>query len=103
MQEALDYLEELMEEDESDVSDVAQALFIEPPDFDGNVSGEDDAEEDCGGIPDNVCAAQLRSNCEIVLRSGRRMHQFGDEPDELGGWFRISNYNRILLIFFLIY
>lgn len=61
MQDALNYLEELIEEDEFGDANCATALYIEPPIDEGNVSGEDDAEEEEGGIPDKVCASQLKT------------------------------------------
>lgn len=54
------------------------ALFIEPPDMDGNVSGVDDGEEEEEGTPDNVCPSQLKAGCEIVMSSGRRIETLED-------------------------
>lgn len=85
MQDALNYLEELIEEDEFGDTNIATTLYIEPPVDEGNVSGEDDAEEETAGIPDNVCPAQLKSGCEIVLNNGQRMHGFEIDQDEVGG------------------
>lgn len=73
LKDALDYLEELMSDD-----DEPTAVFIEPPDLDGNMSGEDDGEEEEEGTPDNVCPSQLNAGCEIVMSNGRRIEVFED-------------------------
>ncbi|XP_049302987.1 piggyBac transposable element-derived protein 3-like [Bactrocera dorsalis] len=72
LQEALDFLEELCSDDENDVSTNIQALYIEPPYQDGDVSGEDDGEDE-GGVPDNVCPAQFKAGCEMVFENSTRM------------------------------
>lgn len=46
-------------------------IFIEPPH--GNVSDEDSAEEDNGGLIDNLSSMQLQANAECVLSDGRRI------------------------------
>lgn len=69
LKEALDYLDELLAEE-----DQAKTLFIEPPEVeDGVISGEDDADEEEDGVPDNVCPGQLKTNCEIVFNNGERI------------------------------
>ncbi|XP_054725569.1 piggyBac transposable element-derived protein 3-like [Anastrepha obliqua] len=61
LQEMLDFIQELDEaEDQNQLCDIPTTLYIEPP-VDANESGEDDPEDDCAGIPDNVCPAQLRA------------------------------------------
>ncbi|XP_053945820.1 piggyBac transposable element-derived protein 2-like [Anastrepha ludens] len=61
LQEMLDFIQELDEaEDQNQLCDIPTTPYIEPP-VDDNESGEDDAEDDCAGIPDNVCPAQLRA------------------------------------------
>ncbi|XP_036345677.1 piggyBac transposable element-derived protein 3-like [Rhagoletis pomonella] len=83
LQQMLDYIQELDEaEDQNQLTDIPTAIYIEPP-VDGNISGEDDAEDECGGIPDNVCPAQLKGGCEVVMTSGRHLQNF-DEEDEIG-------------------
>lgn len=37
------------------------------------MSGEDDAENELEGVPDDVCPNQLKTSCEILLKSGRRI------------------------------
>lgn len=37
------------------------------------ISGEDEADDEFGGLPDDVCAAQLKSGCELVYVDGERM------------------------------
>ncbi|XP_054734553.1 uncharacterized protein LOC129242016 [Anastrepha obliqua] len=87
LQEMFDFIQELDEaEDQNQLCDIPTTIYIEPP-VDGNESGEDDAEDDCAGIPDNVCSAQLRGGCEVVMASGRRMQGF-DEEEDMGGMFR---------------
>ncbi|XP_054734554.1 piggyBac transposable element-derived protein 3-like [Anastrepha obliqua] len=77
----LDFIQELNEaEDQNQLCDTPTTLYIEPP-VDGNKSGEDDAEDDCAGIPDNVCPAQLRGGWEVVMASGRRIQGFDEEED----------------------
>ncbi|XP_053945107.1 piggyBac transposable element-derived protein 3-like [Anastrepha ludens] len=79
LQEMLDFIQELDEaEDQNQLCDIPTTLYIEPP-VDGNESGEDDAEDDCAGIPDNVCPAQLRGGCEGVMAIGRPPNP-GDLP-----------------------
>lgn len=77
MKDALDFLEELCADDDNEAPTNVQALYIEPPIIDGDLSGEDDGDDD-GGIPDNVCPAQLKSGCEIILDNGRRIETIED-------------------------
>lgn len=71
LKEALDYLAEIWSDDEPNT------LYIEPPEIeDGALSGEDDAEDEEGGLPDNVCPGQLKANCEIVFQNGLRVDSF---------------------------
>lgn len=49
------------------------ALYIQPPGCDDELSGEDDADDEEGGIPDHVCASQLKAGCELVFEDGHRM------------------------------
>ncbi|XP_039954212.1 uncharacterized protein LOC120770695 [Bactrocera tryoni] len=86
LQQMLDFIEELDEAGDQD--DVPATIYIEPP-VDGNISGEDDAEDESGGIPDNVCPPQLKSECEVVMASGRRLQNF--DENEIGG---ICKYRR---------
>lgn len=80
----LDYIQELDEaEEQNKLFDLPTTIYIEPP-MDGNISGEDDAEDECGGIPDNVCPAQLKGGCEVVMASDRHLQHF-EEEDEVGG------------------
>lgn len=66
MKDALDYLDELMLDD-----DEPTAVFIEPPDLDGNVNGVDDGEEEEDETPDNVYPSRLKAGCEIVMSNIR--------------------------------
>ena len=60
LQQMLDYIQELDEaEDDNELTDLPTAIYIEPP-IDGNISGEDDAEEECDGVPDNVFEGELK-------------------------------------------
>ncbi|XP_049303000.1 piggyBac transposable element-derived protein 3-like [Bactrocera dorsalis] len=79
LQQMLDFIEELDEAGDQD--DVPATIYIEPP-VDGNISGEDYAEDESRRIPDNVCPALLKSGCEIVMASGRRLQNF--DEDEIG-------------------
>ncbi|XP_055551627.1 piggyBac transposable element-derived protein 3-like isoform X1 [Wyeomyia smithii] len=70
LREALDYLDELNLEDD----DYPAHVYIQPPENDGNVSGEDGVDDDeMSDVSDNVCAGQLTSGCEIVLNNGNRI------------------------------
>lgn len=53
--------------------DESNAVLIDPPYLDGNVSGVDDGEEEEEGNHDNVCTSQLKAGCEMVLFNGRRI------------------------------
>lgn len=69
MKETLDYLEEILTDDDEPTD-----IFIEPPvEGSGNISGEDDALEDGAGLPDDLCRGQLQANCELVMASGQRL------------------------------
>jgi hypothetical protein len=71
---------EILEHDD----DVAE-IFIEPPDAAIN-SDQDSANEDDGGLVDNLSGSQLRSHAEVVFRDGRRLGEVdGDEEDILSG------------------
>lgn len=96
MQDALDYLEELIDEEENN-TDVPEAIYIEPPAFDGNISGEDDADYDEGGIPDNVCPEQLKASCEIVTSGGTRLDGLHENDDFALGFFSplLFNYSSM--------
>ncbi|XP_036341576.1 piggyBac transposable element-derived protein 3-like, partial [Rhagoletis pomonella] len=83
LQEALDFLEELCSDDESGAPANVQALYIQPPRIEGDLSGEDSGDDD-GGLPDNLCPAQLKSGCEIVLENGRRIESLDGEQICLG-------------------
>ncbi|KAK9716848.1 hypothetical protein QE152_g24480 [Popillia japonica] len=83
MQEAL----ELSYESESDtgVTDV----FIEPPEC-HILTDEDSADEDEGGLADNLSARQLRAGAEARFANSKRM---GDMQSDLANFFtrRTSN------------
>lgn len=80
---ALDTLEEMSEVDNNGYPINVHALYIEPPDNDDELSGEDDG-DDSGGSPDNVCAGQLKANCELVFEDGHRINSL-DDFDDYGG------------------
>lgn len=84
LQEMLDYIQELDETDQNEENDHPTTIYIEPP-IDGNISGEDDADNEYEGIPDNVCPAQLKSGCEVVMASGQHFQKFINEEDDIGG------------------
>lgn len=84
LRRALDALEDLAEAENSGFPCNVHALYLEPPDNDDAMSGEDDADDDSGGIPDNVCAGQLKSGCELVFEDGRRIN-YEDELDDANG------------------
>lgn len=72
MKEAVDYLEQLIDEEEAEeefMRDV-EGIYIEPPDEDGNISDEDEANENEGGTVDALSRRQLNAGCELVLRNG---------------------------------
>lgn len=72
LKDALDYLEELIEEDESPLN--VGALYIEPPEIEQCDSGEDDTpDNEASGLPDNVCPGQLNAGCEIAFTNGERI------------------------------
>lgn len=78
LRRALHVLDDLRESENSAFPSNVHALYIEPPDHDDDLSGEDDAEEDSGGIPDNVCAGQLKASCELVFEDGHRINSVDD-------------------------
>ncbi|XP_058448697.1 alkyldihydroxyacetonephosphate synthase-like [Malaya genurostris] len=68
---AVDYLEQLIEEDEDEdfMRDI-DCIYIEPPENDGNISGEDEANENEGGTIDALSRNQLNPcvNCSCNER-----------------------------------
>lgn len=79
LKDALDYLEELIDAD-VDADENIDAIYLEPPDNEGFESGEDDTtDDDWTNNPDAICAAQLKSGCELALRNGERITDFEDE------------------------
>lgn len=66
LKEALDYLEEILSDEED--KNLPTAIVLEPPDNEEGISGEDDGPDDYYGLPDNVCPAQLKSGCEILYK-----------------------------------
>lgn len=73
MQEAIDIVED-------DNSVDVRAVFIEPPDVNIN-SDEDSAEEDEGGLVDNLSKRQLKSKAEIVFSDKTRIDDFEKYKD----------------------
>lgn len=84
LESALDAIEDLCDTVDNGHPINVHALYITPPDNDDELSGEDDTEADFGGIPDNVCAGQLRASCEIVFEDGRRITDMDDFDDSTG-------------------
>lgn len=71
----------ILDECEEDVSNI----FIDPPDTAIN-SDEDPANEDAGGLIDNLSGAKLRSHAEVVFRDGHQLGEVeGDEDSTLEG------------------
>ncbi|XP_039286301.1 uncharacterized protein LOC120351830 isoform X2 [Nilaparvata lugens] len=66
-------LAEIINELESDEyqGDAVSSIFIEPPDAAG-LSDEDSANEDEGGLIDNLSSRQLAANAEIVFTNDER-------------------------------
>ena len=64
----------ILEQEDDDVAEI----FIEPPEAAIN-SDADSADEDAGGLIDNLSGPQLRSHAEVVFRDG---HRVGDVDDE---------------------
>lgn len=56
-----------------DGNDLPSTVYIEPPEFDGYVSGEDNDIGYEGGISDHVCPQQLKASCEVVMDRGERI------------------------------
>ncbi|XP_055306911.1 piggyBac transposable element-derived protein 3-like, partial [Sitodiplosis mosellana] len=80
LKDAVDYLEQLIDEEEEDdfMRDI-DGIYIEPPEDDGNVSGEDEANENEGGTVDALSRNQLNAGCELVLRNGVHTETFDIE------------------------
>lgn len=68
LQEAIDIVEK------DTISDV-KGIYIEPPDINVN-SDEDSAEEDEGGLVDNLNKRQLKSQAEIIISDDIRIDDF---------------------------
>lgn len=71
--------------EEMDDEDDFEGIYIEPPN--GNISDEDSAEEDEGGLIDNLSSKQLQANAELVLSKGRRIG--------FGKWLLFLNQYRV--------
>lgn len=57
-------------------------MYILPPEIEsGAFSGEDDADEDDVGKPEDICVGQLKSSCELVMNSGKRITSFNDNDN----------------------
>lgn len=84
MKEVVDYLEELIDgEDGPDFMNEVDRLYIEPPEEnDGNVSGEDDANENESGTVDDLARGQLNAGCELVLRNGQHTNTLDFQEEE---------------------
>ena len=57
------------------------AIYIEPPEA-TIYSDEDSADEDSGGLIDNLSSRQLRAGAETVLADGRRIGGCDSDEDE---------------------
>lgn len=79
LKEALDVLDDNGESENSPFPKNVHALYIQPPDNDDELSGEDDAFDNEGGIPDHVCASQLKAGCELVFEDGHRIDYAADD------------------------
>ena len=64
-----------------DANDGVQSVFIEPPD-NRELSDEDSADEDNGGLMDNLSGKQLQARAELVMDSGARVGNFDDLDDD---------------------
>lgn len=82
LQRAIDVLEEENQAEYTDFPCNVHALFIQPPDDEGMISGEDDVDGDSHGTLDSVCVAQLKASCELAYEDGRRM-QFDDNDGDV--------------------
>lgn len=81
LKDVLDLLDDPSQEENSGI-DSAEVVYIEPPEFEGNISGEDDeVAEDMVPQADNVCGEQLKADCEVVFRSGARWNALDEEED----------------------
>lgn len=79
--------------EETDEEAEVTGIFIEPPH--GNVSDEDSAEEDSGGLIDNLSSKQLQANAECVLSNGRRIgvgkrYICIQKPMQISKWSRLK-------------
>ncbi|XP_037503431.1 uncharacterized protein LOC119378336, partial [Rhipicephalus sanguineus] len=73
----LEEITRILEEDDQDVS----AIYIEPPEA-TIYSDEDSADEDSGGLIDNLSSRHLRAGAETVLADGRRIGGCDSDEDE---------------------
>lgn len=64
-----------------DANDGVQSIFIEPPET-RELSDEDSADEDSGGLLDNLSGKQLQARAELVMDSGVRVGNFDDLTEE---------------------
>lgn len=62
-----------------DYDDEVEEIFIEPPDA-AVPSDEDSADEDVGGLIDNLSGRQLRAHAEVVFHGGEC--QCEDDTDD---------------------
>ncbi|KAK8787485.1 hypothetical protein V5799_022738, partial [Amblyomma americanum] len=78
----LEEIAKILEEEDDDVS----AIYIEPPEA-STYSDEDSADEDSGGLIDNLSGRQLRAGAETVFTDGRRIGgcDSDDDDDDHGG------------------
>lgn len=79
-EEAAEYLMTLNSDDEDDE---VLKMYMEPPNEEGNLSGEDSADEDSGGNLDNLPKQQLQVPCELVIRSSADDSQVADYCDDV--------------------
>lgn len=82
LKDAVDYLEQLIDEEEANFMQEIETIYIQPPDEDGNVSGEDDANENEGGKVDDLNRRQLNAGVELVLRNGAHLESLDFEGAE---------------------
>lgn len=73
----LEEITRILEEDDEDVS----ATNIEPPEA-TIYSDEDSADEDSGGLLDNLSSGQLTAGAQTVLADGRRISGCDSDGDE---------------------
>jgi hypothetical protein len=67
---------EMISNEDNDIT----GIYIEPPEP-AVQSDEDSADEDTGGLIDNLTGRQLRSSAEVIFSDGRRLND-DDEADE---------------------